>query len=96
MKTQRLNWELIVSKFRPAPEEAQPQAPFGFATRVVAQWQAARRDESLRRWASWSFRTALASMVACAVLAFVQTLRDSSILMPLPEVPAPANLPTPP
>lgn len=96
MKQPRLNWERIVSKLQPAPEEADPQAPFGFATRVVSQWRAARRDESLRRWASWSFRTAMASVAACAVLAFVQTLRDGSILMPLPEPPAPANLLTPP
>jgi hypothetical protein len=96
MKPQRLNWEHIVSKLKPAPEEACQPAPFGFATRVVAQWRTARRDESLRRWASWSFRTALASMAACAVLAFVQTLRDSSVVMPLPEPPSLTQLPPSP
>ena len=95
MKRQPLTWERLVSRITAAPEEAMPAPPFGFATRVVSQWRAVRRDESLRRWANWSFRTALASIAACALIAFVQT-RRASILMPLPEVPSPASLLTPP
>ena len=95
MKRQRLTWERLVAHLPPAPEN-NPDPPFGFATRVVAQWRAARRDESMRRWASWSFRTALASMAACALLAFIQTKREGPILMPLPEAPTPIHLPTPP
>jgi hypothetical protein len=96
MKPQRLTWERLVAKLPPATQEADTPPPFGFATRVVAQWRAARRDESLRRWAKWSFRTALASTAACALLTLVRAHRDSSILMPLPEVPSAALLPTPP
>jgi hypothetical protein len=96
MKHHRLTWERLVAQLPPALKY-NPDPPFGFATRVVAQWRAARRDESLRRWANWSFRTALASMAACALLALVQTSRnDRSILLPLPAPPTPTHLPTPP
>ena len=95
MKRQRLNWERIVAQLPPAPEEILPQAPYGFATRVTGQWRAARRDESLRRWANWSFRTALASVAACALLAVIQKGHDASILLPLPEPPAFTHLPLP-
>lgn len=95
MKRQPLTWERLVSRIPPAPDEALSAPPFGFATRVVTQWRAVRRDESLRRWANWSFRTALASIAACALIAFVQT-RRSSILIPLPEAPSPASLLTSP
>lgn len=96
MKPQRLTWERLVAQLPPDERQTDSQLPFGFSTRVVAQWRAARRDESLRRWVKWSFRTALASMAACALLTLVQTHRDSSILMPLPEVSSAALLPTPP
>ena len=96
MKQQRLTWERIVSQPHPAPEEIHQEAPFGFAARVVTRWRADRRDESLRRWASWSFRTAMASLAACALLAFLQSRQDSSILLPLPEPPPPTHLPTSP
>jgi hypothetical protein len=88
MKHQPLTWERIVSQLPTAADESRLLAPFGFATRVVAQWRAARRDESLRRWASWSLRTAMASVAACALLAFLQTWRAGSILLPLPEPPS--------
>jgi hypothetical protein len=90
MKRPPLNWELLVSHLPPASGET-PEPPFGFATRVVTRWRAARRDESLRRWANWSFRTALASVTACALIVFLQTRRPS-ILLPLPEAPSPALL----
>lgn len=96
MKHQPLTWDRIVSQLPPAAEEIHQHPPFGFATRVVAQWRAARRDEALNRWASWSFRTALASSVACALLVFLQTGREKSILLPLPEPPQLTHLPTPP
>lgn len=95
MKRHRLNWERIVAQLPPAPEEILPQAPYGFATRVTGQWRAARRDESLRRWSNWSFRTALASVAACALLALIQKGHDGSILVPLPEPPAFTHLPLP-
>lgn len=95
MKRQPLNWERLVARLPPAPDDALPQAPYGFATRVTGQWRAARRDEFVRRWANWSFRTALASVAACVLLAFVQKSRDSSILVPLPEPPAFTHLPLP-
>jgi hypothetical protein len=95
MKRQRLDWERLVAQLPPTPEEILPQAPYGFATRVTGEWRAARRDESLRRWANWSFRTALASVAACALLALIQRSRDGSILVPLPEPPAFTQLPIP-
>jgi len=94
MKRHPLTWERIVSRIAPATEEI-VTPPFGFATRVVSRWRDMRRDESLRRWANWSFRTALASVAACALIAFVQT-RRASILLPLPEAPFAVQLPTSP
>ncbi len=96
MKHHRLTWECIVSQLPPALEEPHQDPPFGFATRVVAQWRVARHNESLRRWASWSFRTALASVTTCALLAFVHTKRDNTILLPLPGPPTPVHLPIQP
>jgi hypothetical protein len=94
MKRHPLTWERVISRIPPAPQEALAP-PYGFATRVVAQWRSARRDETVRRWANWSFRTALASVAACALIAFLQT-RRAPILRPLPEAPSPASLATSP
>lgn len=96
MKPQRLTWERLVAQLPPDAQQTDAQPPFGFATRVVSQWRAARRDESLCRWARWSFRTALASMAACAVFTLVQMHRSTPILTPLPELASPVLLPTPP
>ena len=96
MKHQPLTWDRIVSQLPPTAEEIHQHPPFGFSTRVVAQWRAVRRDESLNRWARWSFRTALASSVACALLVFLQTGREKSIVLPLPEPLPLTHLLTPP
>jgi hypothetical protein len=96
MKQQLLTWEKIADRLPSVHEETGCMPPFGFAARIVAHWQASRRDRSLRRWTLWSFRAAMASMAACALLATAQSLREKSILLPLPEFPAPNELPTRP
>ena len=95
MKHQKSTWECLVARLPAAPEELLPEPPYGFSTRVVARWRAACRDESLRRWTRWSFRTALASAAACAWLALFP-VQDPCIVVPLPELPTVTHLPTPP
>jgi hypothetical protein len=95
MSRQRLNWELIVAQLHPSPDQTRADPPHGFATLVVGRWRAARGDEALRRWAGWSLRTALASVAACALLAFLQNRHVGSILVPLPEPPVLNHLPLP-
>ena len=96
MNHPRLTWERLVAHLALPPEEINSEPPFGFATSMVAQWRALHRNESLRRWASWSFRTALASVAACSLFGYAQIRHDSSILLPLPEPPALTDLPTHP
>ncbi len=96
MKPQPLTWEKITGRLPGVHEETGSLPPFGFAARIVAHWQAGHRDRALRRWTLWSFRAAMASMAACALLATSQMMRETSILLPLPEFSAPNQLPTPP
>lgn len=94
MNRQRLTWERLAARLPAATADAATQPPFGFSTRIVSQWRAARRHAALHRWTVWSFRTAMAS-TACALLVAFQSSRESTILVPLPEPPSPAHLPPP-
>lgn len=95
MSRQRLNWERLVAQMPTLSEESLPEPPHGLAKRIVGQWLAARRDEVLRRWAKWSLSTAVVSVAACALLAFLGDRQAGSIVVPLPEPPELKNLPLP-
>jgi len=60
-------WERTAALRRTRIAGMPQDAPFGFATRVVARWQELRRNELVRAWERLSIRTALVC-AACAVL----------------------------
>lgn len=79
-------WEAIVAGITSETDPLGEGAPHGFATRVVARWRQAQRDEALRRWSFWSLRAALGSMALCGlVVAFSYLKNDSSILVQPPS-----------
>lgn len=79
-------WESIVAGITSETTPLGDGAPFGFATRVVAQWRQARRDEVLRRWSFWSLRAALGSVAICGlVVVLFSRDHESPILLPPPS-----------
>jgi hypothetical protein len=79
-------WETIVAGITSETAPLGGGAPYGFATRVVAQWRQARRDEALRRWSFWSLRAALGSVAVCGLLAVLSSRENNSqILVPPPS-----------
>lgn len=87
MKHGRSNkWESIAAGIASETGPVGDGAPFGFATRVVAQWRQTRRDEALRRWSFWSLRAALCSVTICGLVVVLSTREnDSSILVQPPS-----------
>ncbi len=85
-------WSRLAARARRSAVSTEPAAeetaPFGFATQVVAHWQAARAfDQRLALWQRVSWRAALASMVACGALMaspFGKTSVSSPLLQPPP------------
>jgi hypothetical protein len=80
----------------PPPENE--AAPFGFATRVVSQWVADRREQTALLWQRWSFRAAVFSVIIAlfAVLAARPSREAGGVegaILPFPglEVPLPTN-----
>ena len=79
-------WETIAARIVSNTAPIGDGAPFGFATRVVAQWRQARRDETLRRWSFWSLRAALCSAAVCGlVMVLTSRENESSILVQPPS-----------
>lgn len=79
-------WESIVAGITSETAPLGDGAPYGFATKVIAQWRQAQRDEALRRWSFWSLRAALCSVAICAVvMVFSSRENDSSILVQPPS-----------
>ena len=62
-------WKRLAGMARRAPEEPAPQMPFGFDTRVLADWQARREGEELVPWARL-----LRGALACASLIMLLSL----------------------
>ncbi|MEW6304912.1 MAG: hypothetical protein AB1705_15670 [Verrucomicrobiota bacterium] len=59
------SWDRLIEAARQAPEPAMPEAPFGFATRVVARWQSAPPPTLLSVWELLARRILVG---ACAVM----------------------------
>lgn len=79
-------WEAIAARIASERGPVDEGAPYGFATRVVARWRAARRDETLRRWSLWSLRAALCSAAVCGlVVILTANENDSPILVQPPS-----------
>lgn len=70
-------------------------APFGFSTRVVAQWIDSRRDAALALWRRWSWSAAACAMVLAVGSVFmVPSHPDEDMLIPTPELEIPELLTT--
>lgn len=63
-------WRRLVKAARTAPRPASMEAPYGFATRVVARWQAAPAPSLLGVWEVLSLRV-LAFGCAATVISLV-------------------------
>ena len=62
-------WKHLAGTARRVPVEPAPEMPFGFDTRVIADWQARREGEEAVPWA-WLLRGAL----VCASLIMLLSL----------------------
>lgn len=74
-------------------DERSEEAPFGFATRVVAHWQDLQRSERFRFWGVWTYRSALASLILCALAGVWRPSAEASP-DPLEDLPT-LSIPTP-
>jgi hypothetical protein len=83
--TPESSWEALTSRIVLDTQPCGDGAPYGFATRIVSQWRAARRDEALRRWSLWSLRATLCAIGTCAwIVMFQSPDRDAPILIAPP------------
>jgi hypothetical protein len=84
--TETSRWETIAARITADTAPLDGEMPYGFSTRVVSLWRAARRDEALRRWSLWSLRAALGSAAVCTlVIVFTSRQNESSILLSPPS-----------
>ncbi len=65
MKPESDPWSRLARTARQSPEPAAAEAPFGFATRVVAQWQTAPAPSLASVWETLSKRILA---VSCALM----------------------------
>lgn len=65
MNRQDANWRRLVKAAHTAPRPPAPEAPLGFAARVVARWQAAPSPSLLGVWEFLSLRVLA---FGCAVM----------------------------
>jgi hypothetical protein len=72
------HWQVLASSVVHDTQPVDECPPFGFSTRVVAQWREIQRCETLRFWSRWSLRAAISSVAVCAVVAMFGSLADDS------------------
>ncbi len=92
------DWDSVsaAAKFVMERDAGDEEAPFGFSTRVVSQWLAARREQAMILWQRWSVRAAVCSVVLAAVVVFASrrdSVADDALLFSVPtfDVPVPAD-----
>jgi hypothetical protein len=85
MNKRPLEWQAVIDRVACETTPVAGEPPFGFATRVVAAWRVAQREEGLRRWTRWSLRAALGSVAVCVLLVAMESRNE----------PQPVVLPTP-
>jgi len=76
MKPFDRNWQIGAAKARQAPVPPLSEMPFGFATRVVAQWQS--RTHAASPDAVWE-RLSLRALVCASVLLLISLAWTSSL-----------------
>lgn len=87
-------WQRLAQASRPNTPESPAEAPFGFATRVVATWRAMDRDARFQFWRNWSLRATLAAGVAVAILAVAERNQKAIAAGPAPLQAPSLPLPT--
>lgn len=65
MNQRDANWQRLIKAARTAPRPEPPAAPYGFAARVVARWQAAPPPSLL---GVWEFLSVRVLAFGCAVM----------------------------
>lgn len=74
-------WNRLITAFRALfsnTKEEQVEAPIGFSTRVVAQWQEWRKNELFRAWERMSIRTAIACSTCAVVFGLFSFAKEQS------------------
>lgn len=88
-----LTWENLAARVRAVPPPAAPEAPFGYATGLVARWQEQSRPSLLGSASRWTFRAAIGALATACLLAIVLPRRpDLGTAGLLLDPPAPAPL----
>ena len=89
-----LTWENLTARVRTVPTPAAPEAPFGYATGLVARWQDQSRPSFLGSASRWTFRAAMGALVAASLLAIVLPRRtdpDAAGILLHPPAPVALN-----
>jgi hypothetical protein len=90
-------WDDIAAQARPhlpQPTEEELSAPYGFATRLVSQWEAARTAEAqLSLWQRLAWRGAALVGIFClaAFLTLPSEAEPNRVIVPLPSLGMPAS-----
>tara|TARA_R110002096_G_scaffold200639_13_gene384766 strand:+ start:19803 stop:20126 length:324 start_codon:yes stop_codon:yes gene_type:complete len=74
-------WNRLIAAFRmlfPSEKADDTQAPVGFSTRVVAQWQEWRKNELFRAWERTSIRTAIACSTCAVAFGLFSFVKEQS------------------
>lgn len=88
-----LTWENLTARVRAVPTSAAPEAPFGYATGLVARWQVQSRPSLLGSASRWTFRAAMGALATACLLAIVLPRRlDPADAVILLNPPAPVAL----
>ena len=88
-----LTWENLAARVRAVPTATAPEAPFGFATRVVAGWYEPSRPSLLGLVSRWTFRAAIGALATACLLALALPRRpDPGAAGLLLDLPAPVAL----
>jgi hypothetical protein len=84
-------WDEIAAQarlHRPQPTDDELTAPYGFATRLVSQWQASREAQAqLSLWQRLAWRGVALTGVCClAAFLTMPPMTEHRVIVPLPTV----------
>ena len=79
-------WKLAAAAARRTADEPEPQAPYGFATRVVARWQTAPAPSLIAVWQRLAWRVLGGVAVALAAMLAIDVALSSKDDPLTPEV----------
>ena len=80
-------WEILATRITVETSPVGEGAPYGFSTKIVAQWRVMQRDAVLRRWSFLSLRAALGSAALCGIIVVFHSMKeDPKTLIEPPSV----------